>query len=879
MSDLQDQINAVEASGLFDGDWYRARYRDVDLLGMGAAEHYLRVGAMLLRDPGAGFSTAHYLRAHRDVARAGVNPLLHYHRRGRKEGRKVAPSTMHGAGASPTAGLEQLGTAEITALLAEFDTDFYLTADPGPALGGSHPLLHFLTVGWREGRDPSADFSTAYYLDRAPEIRKAGINPFVHYVLHGRREKRPALPYRRWLQRIEYTPRVTAIVPNYNHARFLRQRIDSILAQTYPHLDVLLLDDCSTDDSRAVIAEYCDRYPGRVRAILNDRNAGNVFRQWRKGVEAAEGDLVWICESDDFCEPDFLASLVPHFRDRSVNIAFGRIQFADRDGNFQEGLDNYREGAEPGIWGESIVRPANRWFAGGFGVNNVIANVGGCVWRRQALPQAVWEEAQTYTILGDWFLYCHVAGGGQVAYEPKAVAHFRQHGANTSVSSFVGAPYYEEHQRLMTCLRERWDVPATTVDRFTRKVANQYRHFQLEGTLGPFEQHVDKARLKQVERRAPHILVAFLGFHPGGGEVFPINLANALRAQGWQVSMLAYDMTDVNPQMQASLDPAIPVYCVSQVEEMGVDVFLKDAGISLVHSHMVSLDSVLIGKHAIDPAVPYVVSLHGSYEACGIGGDLLKRLADRVDHWVYTADKNLLPFAPLMLPPGAFSKIGNGMQVDPRSFPRTREELGIAHDAVVFAFVARGVAGKGWAVATTAFRRLRDAHPDLKMHLLLCGTGGEADGQRALHEADPDITFLGYQSCIHGLYRLSDVALVPTRFPGESFPLCIIQALQEGLPVVATRIGEIGPMLAPEGEPPAGLLVEYTRDTQQFIRTVENAMMEMLDPGRRKAFAGGALAMRARFGIEHSAEAYSALYRRLLANAAASPAFAAAGAA
>src|SRR5207342_747875 len=111
----------------------------------------------------------------------------------------------------------------------------------------------------------------------------------------------------------------------------------------------------------------------------------------------------------------------------------------------------------------------------------------GCVWRRQDLQASVWQEAQTYSILGDWFLYCQVADGGQIAYEPSAVAYFRQHGVNTSVSSFLKTPYYEEHQRLMTSLRRRWDVPAETVDRFTKKVAHQYRHFKLEEQYGAFE--------------------------------------------------------------------------------------------------------------------------------------------------------------------------------------------------------------------------------------------------------------------------------------------------------------------------------------------------------------------------------------------------------
>ena len=122
-----------------------------------------------------------------------------------------------------------------------------------------------------------------------------------------------------------YSPLVSVIVPNFNHARFLSQRIDSILGQSYKNIELLLLDDASTDDSMTVIEHYHATHPSLVRVLRNEFNSGNVFRQWRKGIAAANGDLIWICESDDFAEPDFLERLVPIFLDESVMLAFGRV--------------------------------------------------------------------------------------------------------------------------------------------------------------------------------------------------------------------------------------------------------------------------------------------------------------------------------------------------------------------------------------------------------------------------------------------------------------------------------------------------------------------------------------------------------------------------
>ncbi|HWI86885.1 MAG TPA: glycosyltransferase family A protein, partial [Sphingomonas sp.] len=98
-------------------------------------------------------------------------------------------------------------------------------------------------------------------------------------------------------------PRVSVIVPNYNHARFLSKRLDSILAQTFADYELLILDDKSTDDSLAVIEPYLDGV--RVRLECNSVNSGGPYRQWNKGLALTSGDYVWIAESDDYADPSF----------------------------------------------------------------------------------------------------------------------------------------------------------------------------------------------------------------------------------------------------------------------------------------------------------------------------------------------------------------------------------------------------------------------------------------------------------------------------------------------------------------------------------------------------------------------------------------------
>jgi GT2 family glycosyltransferase len=173
----------ARARPYFDPDYYRARYRDMQ--GNGDEEvlmHFLLHGWKEARDPAANFSTLWYIEANPDVAEAGYNPLLHYARSGRDEGRAPVPP------------MPDLPAAEMEALAEAFDAGFY--RDSHPWLSGSDASLlqHYLTRGWREGSDPAPGFSTAWYLDDNSDVAQAGVNPFWHYLTNGRDEGRSPLP-------------------------------------------------------------------------------------------------------------------------------------------------------------------------------------------------------------------------------------------------------------------------------------------------------------------------------------------------------------------------------------------------------------------------------------------------------------------------------------------------------------------------------------------------------------------------------------------------------------------------------------------------------------------------------------------------------------
>ena len=124
-------------------------------------------------------------------------------------------------------------------------------------------------------------------------------------------------------------PLISVIIPNFNHAPYLKQRIDSVLSQTYDNLEVILLDDCSRDNSGEILSSY-KHNPKVKKIIINENNSGSTFKQWEKGFELSCGEYIWIAESDDYCDAFFLERLVGQLSENgTVAIAYTSSHLVD----------------------------------------------------------------------------------------------------------------------------------------------------------------------------------------------------------------------------------------------------------------------------------------------------------------------------------------------------------------------------------------------------------------------------------------------------------------------------------------------------------------------------------------------------------------------
>lgn len=121
-------------------------------------------------------------------------------------------------------------------------------------------------------------------------------------------------------------PLVTALIVNYNYGRFLAEAIESALAQTYPRLEVLVMDDGSTDDSREVLR----RYEGRVRTILKAN--GGQASALNAGIAAARGEIICFLDSDDAWSPGKVAAVVAKCREAPCALVGHDLLIRGSDG-------------------------------------------------------------------------------------------------------------------------------------------------------------------------------------------------------------------------------------------------------------------------------------------------------------------------------------------------------------------------------------------------------------------------------------------------------------------------------------------------------------------------------------------------------------------
>ncbi|MCD2183558.1 glycosyltransferase family A protein [Rhizobium sp. GN54] len=361
------RLSALRKSGLFSSEWYLEAYPDVAMLGMDSAEHYLRFGAEMGRNPSRNFDTNFYLETYPDVRESGMNPLLHFARIGRHEGRLykkvnleadasiVKPNhsrqrlTNLGFYDEPVRdlyhALKDSRSAQIRAAAARELSLWSMRL--GTPSGYREALKHVRIARFEDVRGglrkqlATIELMCLYHLGEFEEGRKvfesaaaagelsadgilawanfqpdapsrlAQINSALEHfgipVVCLNSDER-LLPYDRLtiaapheLATISDGPKVTVLMAVYNAADTIATAIRSLFEQTWKNLEIIVIDDCSTDETRAIAEDFARDEP-RIQVISMPENGGAYIAR-NRGIEQATGEYVTLHDADDWSHP------------------------------------------------------------------------------------------------------------------------------------------------------------------------------------------------------------------------------------------------------------------------------------------------------------------------------------------------------------------------------------------------------------------------------------------------------------------------------------------------------------------------------------------------------------------------------------------------
>jgi glycosyltransferase involved in cell wall biosynthesis len=273
---------------------------------------------------------------------------------------------------------------------------------------------------------------------------------------------------------MESNPIVSVIVPNYNHARYLPRRIESILGQSYDSIEVLIMDDCSSDNSQAVIQRYAAN-DTRIEILFNTANSGSTFKQWEKGLAWAKGKYIWIAESDDFAEPTFLTELVPMLEDNdSVVLAYANSRVVDEHDQANGTTADWKnERYHTQRWSENYTVDGKQEIEHYLSLGCTINNASAVLFRRSSMEEVGGVDT-SFRYAGDWLMYLKLSLHGLLSYKGACLSNYREHSVNTSKNSLHDGSQRFERQRCFAYLYYSKKLSSASLERVLSTASEEF---------------------------------------------------------------------------------------------------------------------------------------------------------------------------------------------------------------------------------------------------------------------------------------------------------------------------------------------------------------------------------------------------------------------
>ena len=296
-------------------------------------------------------------------------------------------------------------------------------------------------------------------------------------------------------------PMVSIIVPVFNQQKFLKERIESILNQTFRDVEIIIFDDASTDQSYETALDY--KWHPAIHFVKNEKNSGSPFGQWEQGIAMATGRYLWIAEGDDFSDEQFLETLLPAFNDPEVNLAYCASNALDEDGSVDD--QHYLKERHY----SNLPYPAERWLndykASGtdeiinaLSVRNTIPNISAALFRLSALRKINIAECRQFDCAGDWYLYISLLKSGSIFYSARHLNYHRKH-LSSVVSKYKekAVSTIPDYFRIHKMVVQEFDIPDKVIALMTGSVTRGLRTIWPDLSDEQFAELYDEKRISR----------------------------------------------------------------------------------------------------------------------------------------------------------------------------------------------------------------------------------------------------------------------------------------------------------------------------------------------------------------------------------------------
>jgi glycosyltransferase involved in cell wall biosynthesis len=252
------------------------------------------------------------------------------------------------------------------------------------------------------------------------------------------------------------SPHVTFLVPCYKLGNYLKECVDSILAQSYTDFEVLILDDCSPDNTPEVARSFQDP---RVQHVRNETNLGHL-RNYNKGIGLAKGQYIWLISADDRLRRPYVLQQYVELMDRHPAVGYVFCPAVCLEGGTEKEVFEWTMGMKK----SAIVN--GRRFLSRLLVSNTVATPSILV--RKECYEKVSLFPLDLPYAGDWYLWCLFALHYDVAYIADPMVNYRLH--EQSVTNALTGRH-----RMTDNLSVRWRIKRAVEALGLRNLARQCR--------------------------------------------------------------------------------------------------------------------------------------------------------------------------------------------------------------------------------------------------------------------------------------------------------------------------------------------------------------------------------------------------------------------